>query len=138
MGRLEAPWRPWKGVSKKWGEFHRGGRGVFPGGTFCNSLGGLLAVLWSALGALLGRFGRLGEMQKVSRGGRGSPLSRLGSQEARERETIETLHQPKENQRSCPHVALSGAIREREITEKHTVLQHVCLKVNVLEISEAV
>ena len=54
-------------------------------------------------------------MQKVSRGGRRSPLGRLGSQEALEGENIETLQQPTKNRRSWPRVALSGAIKERDI-----------------------
>ena len=54
-------------------------------------------------------------MQKMYRAGRRSPQDRLGSQEALEGENIETLQQPRGNQRSWPRVALSGAIREREI-----------------------
>ena len=66
-------------------------------------------------------------MQKLSRGGRRSPLGRLGSQEALEGGNIETLQQPSENQRNWPRVALSGAIREREIHEKTSGLQHFCI-----------
>ena len=63
----------------------------------------------------------------MSRGGRRSPLGCLGSQGALEGGNIETLQQPNENQRNWPRVALSGAIREREIHEKTSGLQHFCI-----------
>ena len=72
-------------------------------------------------------------MQKVSWGGRRSPLGHLGPQEALEGENIETLQQPTENRRSWPRVALSGAIKERDINEKPFGLHHFCMNVNVLE-----